>query len=249
MLSIPFNPFTWDITSQRVHSNVLSLDLKNDKRRMIKVSKLSSDIFIKIPLNHQDRASEKPHFFTKNGTSRFHEIKIDYENTLIQLEITPEEINVNLTIFMRFGHRPTIREHDLSGTVSSDERCIWTKIQERNEEKQVCSPNTLTPIEILAQKPGKYYLEVRSHRSFPKPQKRQKRSCFGHGRQKRSCVEVKSPPPTPPLSENVSIVPAYDPSTDDNYTMQVALGSCVHWSDERQMWTTQGCQVKLQVQL
>ena len=58
MLSIPFNPFTWDRTNERVHSDVLTLDLKDDKRKNVKVSQLSSDIFIKIPLKDQVNAVE-----------------------------------------------------------------------------------------------------------------------------------------------------------------------------------------------
>ena len=244
MLSMPFNPFTWDRTSQRVHSDVLTLDLKDDKRKMIQVSKLSSDVFIEIPLKNTSNSQENQHFFIKNETSRFHEINVDFEDTLMQLEITPENETVNLFIFMRFGHRPTTQEHDLNGTVSSNERCIWTRIQGKMEGQRGCSSNGLTPIQILAKRPGKYYLEVRSQNHFVKPKIRQKRSCFGHGRQKRSCVQVKDPPAPPPEGENITVVPVYDPRTDDNYTMRVALGSCVYWSDKRQMWTTEGCEVR-----
>ena len=99
MLSIPFNPFTWDRTSERVHSDVLKLDLRDDEGRNIKLSQLSSDIFIKIPLHEQVNALEKPHFFTKDGTSRYHEIKIDYANTLIKLEVTPDDAVVNLVYY------------------------------------------------------------------------------------------------------------------------------------------------------
>ena len=240
MLSIPFNPFTWVRTSERVYSDVLTLDLKDDKRKNIKVSHLSSDIFMRIPLKDQINVLEYPHFFTKNGTSRFHKIKIDHENTLLQLEITPEDATVNLLIFMRFGDRPTNQVHDLNGTVSSKQRCIWKHMPGNVKIKGGCSPNGLTPIQILAQKPGNYYIEVQSWESFVQPQKRQKRSCLGHRRQKRSCVEVKSPPPI----ATQSVVPEYDPNTGQNYTMRVTLGSCVYWSDERQMWTTEGCQVR-----
>ena len=73
--------------------------------------------------------------------------------------------------------------------------------------------------------------------------RRQKRSCFGNGRQKRSCVQVKDPPPTPSQGKNVSVLPMYDPAISRNYTMKVALGSCVFWSEEQEKWTAKGCQV------
>ena len=241
---MPFNPFTWDKTSELVHSDVLTLELKDNKRSTIKVSELSSNVFIKLPLKRASSPVKNKTFFTKNGTSRFHLIRNDFGNTLIQLEIKPVDANVKLSFFMRYGHRPTEEEHDLNGTVSSNEWCIWKSMQEEIEQKRVCSSYGLAPIQIRAEKPGKYYVEVRSDKSFMKPNLRKKRSCFGHGRERRSCVEVKDPPPTPPKGENITYMPKYDPDTDHNYTMQVSLGSCVYWSWERQVWTTEGCQVR-----
>ena len=46
MLSIPFNPYTWDSTKHRVNSDVLALDLKDDTRKLIKVSNLSNNAII-----------------------------------------------------------------------------------------------------------------------------------------------------------------------------------------------------------
>ena len=241
MLSISFNPFTWDKTRKRVASNVLSLDLKDDKQNVVEISQLSSDVIIEIPLKAQRNPVKMLHFFTRNNLTRFHEITVDYENTTMQLEITPIDKLVILTIYIRFGHRPTIREHDFNATISSKESCIWSKLG-RNF-KNGCSSNPLASIEILAKKPGKYYLAVVTHSNSMKPLMRQKRSCFGQRRQRRSCVEVKRPPPTPPQSENKSVMPVYDPSTDHNYTLKVAMESCVYWSDMRQAWITDGCRV------
>ena len=53
MLSIPFNPYTWDSTKQRVNSDVLALDLKDHTRKVIKVSNLSNNVVIVTPLKNQ----------------------------------------------------------------------------------------------------------------------------------------------------------------------------------------------------
>ena len=241
MLSIPFNPFTWDRTKERVASNVLSLDLKDDKQNVVEISQLLIDVIIEIELKTQRIPEKTFHFFTRNNLTRFHEISVDYENTTMQLEIAPKDKSVNLTIYVRFGHRPTIKEYDFNATISSMERCIWSKLGQNS--KTGCSSNPLASIEILAKKPGKYYLAVVTHSNSKKPLTRQKRSCFGQRRQRRSCVEVKRPPPTPPQSENKSVVPVYDPSTDHNYTLKVAMESCVYWSDMPQAWITDGCRV------
>lgn len=236
-----FNPFTWDNTSRHVHSAVLTLELKGDKRNSIDVSKLSSDVWIKIPLNSATRDQKNQNFFTSNHTSRFHEINVDYENTLLQLEITPVNATVTLVIFVKFGRRPTIEEHDLNGTVSNNESCVWRRAHQSNGWERVCFSTREAPIAMFAQKPGKYYVEVRSQNSLIRPKQGQEESHFAQ----RSCVEVKSPPHAPFLGEKEIDFPTYDPRTDHNYTMRVALGSCVYWSDESDKWTTKGCKVRI----
>ena len=243
-LSIPFNPYTWDSTKQRVNSDVLALDLKDDKRKLIKVTNLSNDVIIVIPLKLQTVSLKSQRYFTQNDNLRFHLIDVEYENTLIMLEITPTEANTNLYVYLRYGHRPTIQEHDLNATVSKSEKCVWSPgAHGRKDGRTKCSRLT-SPIETLAKRPGKYYLGVQGYnRSATNSHKREKRSCFGNGRKRRSCVEVKDPPPTPPQGENVTVVPVYDFKSDQNYTLKVALGSCVFWSEESEKWISEGCRV------
>jgi len=241
MLSIAFNPFTWDRTRERVNSYVLSLDLKDDRQKVMDISELSSDVFIEMTLKPQSYPLQKSPFFTNNNSPRFHEIKVDYENTMVQIDVAPENPLLKFVLYIRFGQRPTIKEHDLNATVSGYERCTWTKMKENLEGKYGCYSNRL--IEVLAKWPGVYYLALLSDSNVGKSQKRQKRSCFGQRRHKRACVNIKSPPPTPPQGGNVSVVPVYDPSTDHNYTLRVAMGSCVYWSVKQQKWITHGCRV------
>ena len=246
MLSIPFNPYTWDSTKQRVNSDVLALDLKDDTRKQIKLSNLSNNVIVATPLKPPKVSLESPQYFTQNGNLRFHVIDVEYENTLIMVEITPTEANIDLYIYLRYGQRPTTQEHDLNATVNNNGRCVWIPTaHDKKGSKTECSFNRLAPIENLAMRPGKYFLGVKSlHSSVKEAYKRKKRSCLGSRRQKRSCVEVKDPPPSPPQSKNVTVVPVYNSKTDQNYTLRVALGSCVYWSEERQMWITDGCQVR-----
>ena len=240
MVSMQFNPFTWGNRSKNIHSKVLTLDLKDDKTNTVRVSQLSSGILIKIPLNNAGTAKKKQLDFTNNITSSFHEINAAFPYSLIQLEITPVDAATNLTIFMRFGHRPTIQEHDLNGTVSSNGWCIWRRVREKMEWQRVCSPNGNTSIEVFTEKSGKYYLEVRRQEGLIKPNQGQKGSPYEHGTQKLPCVKVKDPPP----KGEKEPVPEYDPKTDTNYTIQATLISCVYWSYEREMWTTEGCKVR-----
>ena len=244
MLSIPFNPYTWDSTKQRVNSDVLALDLKDDTRKLIKVSNLSNEVIIVIPLKPQKVSLESPQYFTLSNSLRFHLIDVEDENTLIMLEVTPTQTNTNLFVYLRYGQRPTTQVHDLNASVSKSEKCVWSPgAHGRKDGKTKCSRLT-SPIETLAKRPGKYYFGVQGYnRSATNSHKREKRSCFGNRRQKRSCVEVKEPPPTPPQGKNVTVVPVYNSKSDQNYTLRVALGSCVFWSEEREKWISEGCRV------
>ena len=244
MLSIPFNPYTWDRTKQRVNSDVLALDLKDDKRKLIKVSNLSNNVIVVMPLNSQTVSFESPQYFTRNDNLRFHEIYVEFENTLIKIEITPAQANTNLFVYFRYGQRPTTQKHDLNATVSKSEKCVWTPgAHDRKDGKTKCS-RLINPIETLAKRPGKYFLGVQGYkRNGTNSHKREKRSCFGNRQEKRSCVEVKDPPPTPPQNTNVTVVPVYNSKSDQNYTVTVAFGSCVFWSEERERWITEGCRV------
>ena len=244
MLSIPFNPYTWDSTKQRVNSDVLALDLKDHTNKLIKVSNLSNNVIIVTPLKKQAVSFENGQCFTQNDNLRFHAIHVEFENTLIILEITPTEANTNLLVYLQYGQRPTTQVHDLNATVSKSEMCVWRPAEHgRKDGKTKCFRLT-SPIETLAKRPGKYFLGVQGYkRNRAHSHKREKRSCFGNRRQKRSCVEVKDPPLIPPQSKNVTVVPVYNSKSDHNYTVRVALGSCVFWSEEREKWITEGCRV------
>ena len=245
MLSIPFNPYTWDVTRELVDSDILALDLKDDERKLIKVSGLPNDVLIVTPLKPQQIPLQIPQYFTQNDNLRFHQIDVKYENTLIMVEMAPTDERVTLFVYMRHSQRPTTQVYDLNATISKQETCIWWNGQEKSFGEAKCSSNRFAtvPIETVVRQPGRYFLGIQSYDTSVTSLRRQKRSCFGNGRKKRSCVQVKDPPPTPPQGKNVSLVPMYDPTISRNYTMRVALGSCVFWSEEQEKWTTEGCQV------
>ena len=95
MLSIPFNPYTWDSTKQRVNSDVLALDLKDDTRKLIEVSNLSNNVIIFKSLSSDQTGS------FENGQYYPQIYVAEYENTLIMIEITPTETNTDLYVHLR----------------------------------------------------------------------------------------------------------------------------------------------------
>ena len=250
MFSFSFNPYTWDSTKERVGSDVVTLHLKNNDSKLIKVSNLTEDIVIVMPLKLQKiSASEKSWYFTKNDDLRFHEIKVKYENTLLLMEIKPQDPTVYLFVYMRFNQRPTTQDYDLNATISHDEKCVWMlSAHERSEGQIVCSLNPTATIQVLAERPGKYFLGLKNYNAtINLSHTREKRSCLVGRRRKRSCVEVKDPPLAPPQSQNVPVMPVYDSTTDHNYTLKVTLGSCVYWSEKFEKWISSGCRVSEQL--
>ena len=245
MLSFSFNPYTWDSSKERVDSDVVTLQLKNNKGELIKVSNLSEDIVIITPLKPGKNFTEKAKYFTRNDNLLFHEIEVRFGNTLLMMEINPQAPNVYLFAYMRFGQRPTSQDYDLNATISHDEKCVWMlSAHDKSEGQTVCSLNPHAPIQVLAERPGKYFLGLKNYNATVNlSHKRDKRSCLGGRRRKRSCVEVKDPPPTPPQGENVSVMPVYDSTTDQKYTLKVVLGSCVYWSEKFDKWKSSGCRV------
>ena len=241
-----FNPFTWDDTQRRVDSAVLTLDLKDDKGNRINVTNLSSNVLITVPLASQKKPLQNPAFFTKDDKLQFHVINIEHENTLMQLDITTYSSSENIHFYLRFAQRPTKDIYDLNGTVSKNGICVWERAHDDGKDRSFCTLDRFAPIHTFAKRSGKYFFAVESANGTYRAESRKKRSCFGNARERRSCVEVKDPPPTPPQSENVTVVPEYDPTTDNNYTLGVTLGSCVYWSEERSMWLTDGCEVSNQ---
>ena len=146
MFSFSFNPYTWDSTKERVGSDVVTLHLKNNDSKLIKVSNLTEDIVIVMPLKLQKiSGSEKSWYFTKNDDLRFHEIKVKYENTLLIMEIKPQDPTVHLFVYMRFNQRPTTQDYDLNATISHDEKCIWML----SAGQTVCSLNPNATIQVL----------------------------------------------------------------------------------------------------
>ena len=72
-------------------------------------------------------------------------------------------------------------------------------------------------------------------------QSRKKRSCFGNGRERRSCVEVKELPLASAVSTGT--FPAYDSNTDVNYSVAINQAKCLYWSSAAGKWLSDGCKV------
>ena len=140
-------------------------------------------------------------------------------------------------VFVRYGQRPTVTEYDATKKIPDES---WCSLISQNSHGN-CSGEAYDMVLLheVINKPGPYFIGVLYEENNEGPQRRKKRSCFGQGRQRRSCVEVKEPP----QPENITVKPVFDPRTDRNYTMSVQEESCLFWDSREERWLSRGCRV------
>ena len=77
-----FNPFTWDSTSASVKSHVLSLVLKDQDSKVLKVENSKKEVELKIKRNPRPEPKDaKESFFakpSKNGKMQYHKIDLPH---------------------------------------------------------------------------------------------------------------------------------------------------------------------------
>lgn len=243
MTAVNFNPYSWDNSSKAIQSSVTSFELQNANAGKVNVSNLDEDIVIVIPIlstpaNNTNTTKVPEHSFLKLNKMSFRSYHAELANVPVTIKISVSEKDVIINLFVKFGSRPTIDNFDHNFTLTFNSTCGNETKGEQNETS--CLFKEMS-IEIVPSKPGFIYvglLFLGTKNLTDRSRKR--RSCFGHGRQKRSCVGFKEPPPK---GVTKTVVPQYDPSTDLNYTMSITQSSCLYWSEDKDKWTSDGCKV------
>ncbi|XP_068672930.1 polycystin-1-like protein 2 [Montipora foliosa] len=234
-----FNPFTSDPSSALVNSHVLRLVLKDDNGNILKVENSKEDVELNIRLNPIPELNEpKEPFFAKpseKGKMNYHEIDLPYaDGNAVRLRIQPTG-SVVFDVFVSYDQRPTVTKYDAKRKLP-DEACRLISQEHCND-----TAYDLLLVDSVLRKPGSYFIGILYEQSQQKPERRKRRSCFGKGRQKRSCVEFKDPP----QPENITVIPVYNPKTDANYSMNVKQEECLFWDSVKEQWLSRGCKVGL----
>ena len=92
MLTVPFNPYTWDKTADKVRSYVVSLQLKDNKGSAVTVDNLKSKIHIAIPrrANNKSDTWEGDKFFikpSKEGKMQHHVVNVDLDGSSMKIKV------------------------------------------------------------------------------------------------------------------------------------------------------------------
>ena len=238
MTAVNFNPYSWDNSSKAIQSSVTSLELQNGNTK-INVSNLDEDIVMVIPIssppqNDANSTEDSEHRFLKPNKMVVHSYYAELGNVPVIIETGVFEMDVVIDLFVKFGSRPAIDNFDHSFTISFKYTCIPS--QEGNDTSCFLEKGLLTVVPPI---PGRLYVGI-SGKKNSSERTRNRRSCFGHGRQRRGCVGFKDPPPK---GVTKTIVPQYEPSTDINYTMTIIQSSCLYWSEDKDKWSSDGCKV------
>ena len=181
-----------------------------------------------------------------NGSMQYHIINIPGNEYALTIKLTPLSA-VNLTLYMRYGSRPTVYEYNYTAVVPNFESCNVTRLA--GFRNCTSDPYTVTVSSAVTGNVGIHYVGIfykkppTTSENKTEARMRIRRDCFSSsGRQKRSlCVGVKDPPPTESTTD--TLVPIYDPATDVNYTMSVTTATCLFWNTTQQKWTSYGCKV------
>ena len=243
MTAVKINPYTWNNSSKAIQSNVIGLELQNGNRK-INVSNLDDDIVMVIPISspaeqNTNTSSPTEHSFLKPDKMSIRSYNAQLADVPVSINMAVVEKGLFLVkVFVKFGSRPTIDSFDHNFTNPFKSSCGNHTSGMQNLSS--CLPDE-TSMTLVPPSAGPLYvgiLLVGNKNSNENP--RQKRSCFGHGRQKRACVGFKDPPPK---GVTRTVIPQYDPSTVVNYTMAITQSSCLYWSEEKDKWESEGCKV------
>ena len=239
MRAVDFNPFSWDISSKKVKSNVISLDFQNGNGKKINVSNLDNDIEIVIPISGPatNTSNATEHYFLKPNRMFIHSYYAELANVPVSMRIGVQEEGTVVKIFLKFGSRPTVEDSDYNFTILFRSICRnQVDYQQNKSTSCVLEERSVT---VVPSEPSLLYVGLLSVHNVT-DHARERRSCFGNGRERRSCVGVKDPPPTGVAKVDV---PKYDPLTDVNYTFTITQASCLYWSEDKEEWTSDGCKV------
>ena len=239
MQAVDFNPFTWDNSSKKIKSSVTSLDLQSADGEKINLSNLDNYIEIVIPIwsSSPNTSDGTDRYFLKPQKMSFHSYYAEVADVPVSIKIGAKKQGIVIEMFLKFGARPTVEDSDHNFTVMST--CKNQTDNKQNETSCLLEESSLT---VVPPEPSRLYIGLLFLRAknITEHSRRRRSACVGHGRERRSCVGFKDPPPK---GVTETVIPLYDPSTDVNYTFSISQSSCLYWSEEKEKWTSDGCKV------
>jgi len=167
---------------------------------------------------------------------RFHLVKIQSSEASITVRIRPNK-NITLQVYIKKESMPTNIQYDLAMTLPKVTPCSRKECDPYQFELE---PNATGHVgdHFIGIEIKEDYYETKEMSAVENESNRNTVE-INNGKvfraQELLCVKVKPPPPTQ--------VRKFNPNTDVRYTFYAAVRSCVFWHEEKESWSTQGCEV------
>lgn len=214
MWSTPFNPFTWNKSSEWVTTNVASLDIRDKEEDIITISGLSPGITILLPWQpityHSSNLS-----FVRLGSSRRHSISVQHGHSVVEISIVSYGDDFVIP-YVRVS--PPV---ELSTQFGPPE-CKLVQGKWLDSGNITCVGKTNLTINFKTLLPGNYHLDIDFIR---------KGSNINEDEQGTDkYIKIKEPP----KQESQGI----------NYTFTISEVACFFWNSSELYWDTSGCKVE-----
>lgn len=242
LIAFKANPYTWDATSSIIRSKVIDITLRTSRGEVIEITNLTKPIGIQIPKKlkkERSTSTKQPrHLFLKPGAIQYHKLRIPSRAYLVSLKIATID-GRRLAVYFGRGFKPNTTNYTSMASLPDFSFCQFNN---KSDSSYSCTVDPHT-IKLTSNNSGPYYVGIRLVDTQDDPVARLRRSCTDtKKRRKRSCVEVKDPPTTPPPTAT-TVTSQYDVRVDVNYTFSVTMGTCLYWSEEEDKWSRRGCKV------
>lgn len=220
---------------------MIDITLRTSRGEVIEIINLTKPIEIQIPntlkKEHSTSTKQPRHLFLQPGAIQYHKLRIPSRAYLVSLKIATMD-GRRLAVYFGRGFQPNTSNYTSMALLPDLSFCRLNK----SESLYSCTVDAHT-IKLTSKNSGPYYVGIRLVDTQDAPVTRLRRSCTDtKKRRKRSCVEVKDPPTTPPPTA-MTVTPQYDARVDVNYTFSVTMGTCLYWSEEEDKWSSRGCKV------
>ena len=257
MLAFKKNPFTWDKSAQTVKSSVLDFKLKASGGDTLNISGLPEPVELFIPIVSKEQASENDSKLRRTFVHKTKQRNFKYSLPHVFGFISRRPCDNTNKARERCVHGRVcqLQKQSLLLAVMSSMSPFQTfrpcTNMTRNSSNNLnCSPDpyTFSFSSRISGYTGTHFLGIRYIKKNTKASnidaRRKRRSCGPHQRRgKRSCVDVKDAPTTPPPTPMI-IIPTYNSSTDANYSLSISVSGCLYWSESKEKWTSEGCRVR-----
>ena len=216
MWSTPFNPFSWDKSSQRVTTHVASLEVRDGNGNLIPISGLSPGITILVPLG-QPAPYHTIKSLGKLGVLRHHNISVKHEHSMVEILIVPQDSQITISYLK-------VTQPNKVSPRKTPLECKRAQGEWFHKGSITCKGKTNVTVSFIAFHPGNYLLES----EFRVQQNREED--VKENEDQEQCIRIKEPPR--PQIENV------------NYTFTVSEAACLFWDLNENNWSTKGCKVQ-----